>query len=107
MPLRVTVAGNGFFAHRRAPRSRRVISTRHLLRPRQQHLVRRDLDVVEAGATKLVARPLGELAIARRSGEVWLIGEEAMGVANAIGGGKREEATLELPLAPALASAKP
>ena len=96
--LRVGIGGCWFFAHRRAPRSRRSHLHRDLLWPRQQDLVRRDLGISQAGPTKLVASPLGQLSIAFRSRGMRLSGEQAMRVANGIGGRKREEATLELPL---------
>ena len=55
----------------------------------------RDRDLVEAGPLEPIARPLGELAIARGSRQVRLVGEHPMLVANAIGRRQREKAPLD------------
>ena len=51
-----------------------VISTRDFLRPGEKDVVRRDGDLFEAGALESGRGPLGELAIARGTRHVRLVG---------------------------------
>jgi hypothetical protein len=96
--MRVRILSNRIFTHRCLPSSRRGHFNADLLRPRQQHLVCGDLNLLEAVLTEVIARPLGELTIARGSSEVRLVGEKTMGVADPVGGWQREEALLEIAL---------
>jgi hypothetical protein len=92
---RVRVARDGILAHRRQEGRGRGHLDADFFRPGQEHLVLDDLDVLEAVLDPAIARPLGELAVARRAGEVRLRGEQAVAVADAVGVGEGEQAPLE------------
>ena len=99
------IAGDGFFPHRRAPRAWRGHLDADFLGPGEKDVMGRDGDLFEAGPLEALARPLGELAIARGTRQVRLVGEHPMGVAYAIGRRPREKAPLDLVAAPPRPSA--
>ena len=69
--LGIDIAGHRLLTHRGAPCMRRHHFNRRLFRPRQQNVIRRHRHRFEPEGGELIPNVVGQLAVARRSRDVW------------------------------------